>query len=87
MFGPAAIGMGIGAILFGLLARAVGKMNLKTGEAEISGSLSLGAGSHEGKRALFIGKMRIYTGIFFMGLGVCLVIVGIGLMVYEGTRV
>ncbi len=56
MFGLFGIGIGIAAILFGLLARAVGKMNIRTGEAEVSGSLSLGAGSHAGKRAVFIGK-------------------------------
>ena len=86
MFGPAAIGIGIVAILFGLLARAVGKMNLKTGEAEVSGSLSLGAGSHAGKRALFIGKMRVYTGLFFIGLGGCIVFAGILLAIYEAMR-
>ncbi len=86
MFGPAAVGMGIGAVLFGLLARAIGKMNIRTGEAEVSGKLSLGAGSHEGKRALFIGKMRVYTGLFFIGLGCCIIIAGIGLTIYENTR-
>lgn len=86
MFGLFGIGIGIAAILFGLLARAVGKMNIRTGEAEVSGSLSLGAGSHSGNRAVFIGKMRVYTGIFFIGLGCCIMIAGIILTVYENLR-
>lgn len=86
MFGLVAIGIGIAAMLFGFLARAVGKMNLKTGEAEVSGKLSIGAGRHAGKNALFIGKMRVYTGIFFIGLGGCIVIAGIGLAIYESVR-
>ena len=86
MLGLTALGMGIGAILFGLLARAVGKMNLRTGEAEVSSRMSLGAGSHTGYRAQFIGKMRVYTGIFFIGLGCCIALAGIVLIIIQELR-
>lgn len=70
------VGAGGIALFSGLVALADGIMNIKTQQAETSGSTSIGKGEHSSSRATLIGKIRVGIGVIAIIASVVLAIIG-----------